>query len=350
MMEREEAGATSDARGRFTLSLPAAASSLSYRIDTPPGSSLRLAGFRSTVDDLLGIAEATGAVRMDVEMKVGDQTLAGTVSDGDGKPVKDAVVTITWGEGASPTGRGASQSLEATTDAKGVYRFEHLLPGSLRIDSVVAPRGSGLVPLPRTWRGQGGVRVPSKEATEKDFRLVAGASIRGRVIDENGKAVAGAKVSAGLAPATIEGPAVYLRSGNFSDATATDDRGRYTLEGLTPETYQVTAASPDDADFAPGAPVTGLRCETGKTLDAGDIVLVKGGVLEGRVTGADGKPVAAATVYYGSRKTATDVQGKYRFDHLPTGVDSLRVFPPEGSVWAAHTLEMVPCLSKVSLR
>jgi len=350
MRGRDETSATSDARGRLVFSLPRTAYSLSYRIETPAASRLRLAGFGSSADNFREIGDAGGPVQIDVRMKAGSERLSGKVTDAAGKPVRGAVVTMTWGETGVSTGRGASQSLTATTDARGAYRFEHLLPGDYRIDSVVPPRGTGLVPMPRMWRGHGGVRVPGKAARAKDFALKRGASIRGRVIDEDGRPIAGAEVSATRAPAAIDGPAIFGRAGNFSDTTTTDTRGRYTLEGLTPETYQVTASSPEDADFAPSTPATGLRCEIDKTVDCGDIVLVKGGVLEGHVTGADAKPVVGVKVYYGTDVTETDAGGRYRFERLRTGLGSVRVIPPDGSIWAGRTIEMVPCLAKVRLR
>ena len=349
---RLEVRATSDPRGRFRVDLPQNLYSVNYRVETPRERPLGVVAFETSHDYFSGHGDVPDTVQLALRMKVGTETLTGKVTDEAGKAVKGVVVTLsrqTVGTSRGQQGR-LRHVLSTTTNAWGTYRFARLVAGSYGIHSVVPPRGTGLVPMSATWRGHGGVRLPSKDASHKDFQLKRGCAIRGRVIDEDGKPIVGAKVSASRAPAAIDGPTVYQRTGNFSDTALTDARGTYTLEGLSPETYQVTVASPEDADFAPSTPVTGLRCTLDKPVEGDDIVLVKGGVLEGRVTGADDRPLSAVRVYYGTRETETDAKGHYRFDRLPTGLHAVRIVPPDGSRWAARTIEMVPCLSKVTLR
>ncbi|HUW55240.1 MAG TPA: carboxypeptidase-like regulatory domain-containing protein [Planctomycetota bacterium] len=344
---REEVKATSDARGHVVLVVSRSFSSVGYRVETPADSPMRLVRVLSPVSHLTSGRDVGDAVAFQVEMKAGAETLSGKVTDEADKPVKDATVTISLQGTGIRFGGQEVQYLAAPTDAKGVYRFTRLLSGSYGIHSVVPPRGTGLVPMPESWRAHGGVQVPSKQAEGLDFTLKPGCGIRGRVLDEAGKPVEGAEVSASRAAAAIDGPAVYERTGNFSDGITTDADGRYTLEGLSPETYQVSAAGPENSDLAPSHPVPGLRVEVGKTLACQDIVLVKGGTLEGKVTGADGKPVPGVRVQYGHRMTETDEAGHCRFEGLPTGTSDVWLIPPVGSIWAAQTIEGFVCMAKV---
>ena len=346
---QEEVSALSDARGRFTLTVPTPLTTGRLRVETPPTSRMRL--WSVTPPDALTRlrTQVRETVQLDVRMNTGSETLSGKVTDEADKPVKGVTVRIRHVGRTRSLAGGAlgEQYLEATTDARGVYRVRHLLVGQYSVDSVVPERGSGLVPMPKSWRGHGGVELPSKRASGLDFTLKRGCGIRGRVLDEAGKPVKGARVAAGLAPAAIDGPVIYQRLGNFKDSVETDSAGRYALEGLTPETYEVSASGPEGSDFAPSHPLAGLKLEVGKALTCQDIVLVQGGTLEGTVTGSDGKPVAGVSVQYGQRFAETDERGRYRFTALPTGTFDLTLLPPAGSKWAARTVEGVPCMAKI---
>ena len=98
---------------------------------------------------------------------------------------------------------------------------------------------------PQTW-GQGrslaGTPIglgSGQQLPAIDFALVQGATIVGRVMDEDGSPLAGADVEALVN--RFEGGADAL----FSAATAqTDDRGEFRLFGLAPGRYFVSAADP----------------------------------------------------------------------------------------------------------
>lgn len=339
--------AASDARGRFKFVLPKSFRSSGISVETPPESRMRLWSMTPPGRFLeMWTRSSDKPVTVDIRMKTGSLALSGKVATESGTPVKGAVVTIKRGAGM---GRGGGQSIDATTDAQGVYRFRYLLPGNYSVDSVIPERGSGLVPMKRSWRAHKGVRVPEVRVGRGDFILEKSCSIRGRVLDEAAKPVEGARVTASLAPAAIDGPRLYQRTGNFSDSVTTDAAGRYELEALSPETYQIMVKSPDGRDLAPSHPLTGLKLEVGRTVSCGDIVLVAGGSLEGTVRGADGKPVHGVTVKYGERSTRTDARGRYRFAGLPTGALDVKLVPPEGSAWAAQTTQRVPCMAKLRL-
>lgn len=98
---------------------------------------------------------------------------------------------------------------------------------------------------PQTWghgRSLAGTPiglVSGQQLPAIDFALVQGATIVGRVMDEDGSPLAGADVEALVN--RFEGGADAL----FSAATAqTDDRGEFRLFGLAPGRYFVSAADP----------------------------------------------------------------------------------------------------------
>jgi hypothetical protein len=83
------------------------------------------------------------------------------------------------------------------------------------------------------------VVVTAGQASRFDVALVAGRSIAGRILDEDGTPFAGAVVEA-LAP-RVEAGAETLVS---VASTQTDDRGAFRLFGLPPGQYYVSAADP----------------------------------------------------------------------------------------------------------
>ena len=144
-------------------------------------------------------------------------------------------------------------------------------------------------------------------------------AITGRVVDEGGRPVPGAEVE--IAPFRDE-----LRAERRS--TIADDEGRFVFDDLAETAYALRAAPAgyvaDDGDFRP-------------TYHPGDVAtvrVVKGGVVTGTVTDADGEPAAGAFVRaqqvhgdgdaLGSRRREywqdyADDRGVYRIFGLPAG-------------------------------
>lgn len=168
----------------------------------------------------------------------------------------------------------------------------------------------------------------------KDANPPRTGSISGHVLIEN-KAAAGVEVGA-----------FGGESSNRRIATAqtkTDSEGYYHLSGLLAANYQVTTFTPNmiAAENAPQSPA-GYGYVSSKTvlLAAGedvteiDLKLARGGVITGRVTDADDKPVVEervalgqvpepgqppARLPYQSQLSQTDDRGVYRIYGLPPG-------------------------------
>lgn len=111
-------------------------------------------------------------------------------------------------------------------------------------------------------------------------------SITGRVVGEDGQPIANATVIA------------FSRGGsraNNSSGAASDATGKFTIPNLDPGAYNVNAFAPGyvlDADFT-GDPTERNYYHVG---DSVTLRLVKGGIITGTVTNANGDPVVGARV------------------------------------------------------
>src|SRR6266536_3055310 len=126
----------------------------------------------------------------------------------------------------------------------------------------------------------------------------------------------------------------------------TDNEGRYHLSGLAAGQYQITALAPslavaDQSGYANSyyGPGKSIVLSAAETVDDVDIKLVRGSVITGRVTDADGKPVSEQRVnlqaldqsgnparqpqlYFWNYQlfmNQTDDRGIYRIYGLPAG-------------------------------
>jgi hypothetical protein len=146
-------------------------------------------------------------------------------------------------------------------------------------------------------------------------------SIRGRVVGEAGEPVPG--VSVNIAPRGY----VMMYS---PQRAFTDDEGNFQLTGLDPGLYVLNAYAPgyvtDTESWAGGRPAY-------RPGDTATLRLVKGGVITGAVTGAQGEAVVGISVrayrvrdlegrpvLSGVQQDGTDDRGVYRIYGLPPGV------------------------------
>ncbi len=108
--------------------------------------------------------------------------------------------------------------------------------------------------------------------------------------------------------------------------STTDEDGKYRITNVPPGTYEVTPASPTYVMTEVRKP---LIVGTNETVENFDIALARGGVITGKVTDAEGRPVIEATVYVSAatdeqrlpyfRNIRTDDRGVYRAYGIPPG-------------------------------
>jgi hypothetical protein len=145
--------------------------------------------------------------------------------------------------------------------------------------------------------------------------------IRGRVIDENGSGIAGARVKAS-----------FGRQGEGQPEVLTDAGGRFELKDLPPRVIPLEVSR--DGFTTRGTMATARRQVLARNDEVRDltVTLVRPGVIIGRVLGADGEPAVDASVQPMAVRTSrgarqlmpgrsgvTDDQGRFRLHSLAPG-------------------------------
>lgn len=237
-------------------------------------------------------------------------TVTGRVLDPAGTPVAGAKVVweayrtdeetlVDETAGAAPAAIG-----ETVTDAEG--RFKVVLD---KAGVEVALRI-----LPGTLAGAllGGPYDSTEDAALGDIELPAVEKLSGRVTDDAGKPVAGARVRAhGGLP--FEDGDVTL----YADATTGAD-GSFTIPNAPAGAGRVTARA---LGYSP-ATQTSFR----ERPTAARLTLKSGGSVAGTVLDPAGKPVEGAVVVSGSLATRTDASGAFRIAGVPAGAPAVEAF------------------------
>jgi len=236
-------------------------------------------------------------------------TVSGRVLDGGGKPVAGAKVTWeayrtdeetladeTRGESPAPLG-------ETTTDAEGRFRVALDKPGvevSLRV-------------LPGALPGAllEGPYDSSEDVALDDIELPAAKKVTGRVTDEAGKPVSGAKVrvSGGLALEDDD-------SRFYAEATTSTD-GSFSIGNAPEGAGSITARA---AGFTPASQL-GLQRRSSLKL-----TVKNGETVQGTVLDSGGKPAEGAIVVAESLAGKTDSSGVFRLAGVPAGSRTVEAF------------------------
>jgi hypothetical protein len=265
-----------------------------------------------------------------------------------------------------------SESVSTSTDSSGTYEFTDLPAGRY----TVSVARSGYLPLQygQTRPGEAArpVEVRDGEVIGRvDFALPRASAISGRVTDEAGEPFPGVLVWA-VQLQYFRGARrlVPVSSGGLGGGNRTDDTGQFRLLGLPPGEYYVMGTTREtwsaDEDqkevfgyastYFPGA-TTGAeaqRVKVGVGQEAAGIdfmmVPMRAASVSGSALGADGTPMAGATVSLGfeisgpsfammgmvaAAKVAAD--GTWRIRDVPPGDYQLRVTsadrdrPPESA-------------------
>ncbi len=159
-------------------------------------------------------------------------------------------------------------------------------------------------------------------------QLTLGGTLRGRVVDAQGKGVAGARVKT---QDTQYADDAFFRSLDAfpSEATVKEVRtnasGDFEISGLSAATYQVDVRHARYSQTIK----TGIVVTGDNMLELPEIQLAEGATIQGTVHGPSGKGLAGAVVQLqmdGSSgdvrfnlSVSTDPQGKYTFRHVPAG-------------------------------
>ena len=125
--------------------------------------------------------------------------------------------------------------------------------------------------------------------------------------------------------------------------STTDEEGNYRITNVPPGTYDVIPASPS---YVPTEGRKSLIVGKNETVENIDIALEQGGVITGKVTDAEGRPVIEETVYVLAvatttrlpyfRNIRTDDRGIYRAYGVPAGRYKVSAGSANSSVGSRH--------------
>ncbi len=276
------------------------------------------------------------------------RTLRVVVLDPQGKPLPDANIH----SGIWTHEKDFKSNHDYKTNADGVAQVE--LPKSYYILRLWASR-KPFVDLFAGWE-QNELASGAKLPSEYVFRMERAVTAGGRIVNEEGKPVAGAKVEVRLGndlkPDHGDGRVSY----NWALAdrnNTTDADGRWRIENVPNHPrveLRLVISHPDylsdtgrdEAQKAAGITTEMLRKGTAT------LTLKRGVIVRGRVIDPAGKPIKDALVIYGDDsyfswlpcKFPTDADGRYRLPALPPGDTNLTVI---AHGWA-------PQLRKVNLQ
>jgi hypothetical protein len=199
---------------------------------------------------------------------------------------------------------------ETATNAAGDYRFQYVTPlnmsGPFKGRDLVCVYASA--PEHETRPVYGGKRVtPTQRDFQIDILLDRGKLIQGTIVDDTGKAVAGANINI---QSGFNGDWTYFHS---LGETTSDRNGKFQIQCSTDE-RELVGKNPwlqiSKPEFG-----TGFCFEILQKGDMGNVVLPKGGEIRGKVVDASGKGVANAEVlviwWQQFLRARTDSQGDY---------------------------------------
>ncbi len=206
----------------------------------------------------------------------------------------------------------AAWVLDALTDSRGAFVLPDLQAG---LDLEISARHPGYVRSSRLVAVEAG-------ADPIVLELAPAAGLAGRVVDEAGGAIAGARVIG-----YQEGPDEQDEPASYAVSAVSDAQGHFLLAELEPGRVEVTASA---AGFLPARRSLDLDGTEASSLV--DLTLSAGGRLTGQVLAEGGEPVAGATLEVADNgtfeaqrielpvpRTVTDASGLYQLAGLRPG-------------------------------
>jgi beta-lactamase regulating signal transducer with metallopeptidase domain/protocatechuate 3,4-dioxygenase beta subunit/thiol-disulfide isomerase/thioredoxin len=263
------------------------------------------------------------------------RTMRVAVLDPHGKPLSGAKIHAgIWTEE-----KGFKANRDYETDAMGLAHVE--LPKTLTILRLWAGK-EPLVRMFANWE-QNELATIRRLPDSYTFRLEPAVSAGGRIVDEQGQPIRGARVQVMLAneprPRGGDGRVSYdVWLATQDDAARTDAEGGWRIDNVPNDPrveLRLLVTHPDhESDLMWGQAQFAAGVTTAMLLKGTARLRLKGGVIvRGRVTDPTGKPVAGALVvqgddpYFASTPSEfpTDGDGRFQLSALPQGERNLTV-------------------------
>jgi protocatechuate 3,4-dioxygenase beta subunit len=304
-----------------------------------PGSYMlhaQVQGFRQIV----GRGNRCQAGDTDVEIKMVGQALVrgNVVSAVTGAPVTEFTCKVQFVDENSTIfeDTGVNERFKGRSD--GSFELTGLDPGTY----VIQASSKDLAP---TISEPFTITTEDSQVSGIVIRISAGATLKGRVVDAEGKPVAGALVTTHdnrhVENLFHDMLGTMLSSNATKQKARTDGEGYFVLQQLAPESYQIQVAHDDFTKHSK----RNIQLGDGQELDLGDLVMTAGGTIRGTVRDEAGQALARAQIMlqnedgFTSYTARTDGQGRYTFLHVRAGsykLSATRVPPgSSGDVFTA---------------
>lgn len=247
-------------------------------------------------------------------------SVCGTVIDGaSGQPVGNFTVRMRFSYGEQQATAPVSEEVLPVVNAKGEFCIEGVAPS----DYVVEASAPGYSPsFSSTF-----TVLLGKSVKDIVVKLNRGGSITGRILDNEGKPIARARVvthdNTWTDDLFTQAIGISMPTNATTVEARTDDAGRFTCTGLTPETYQIVIT----ANGFAGTSRNNLRVGDAGVAQAGDIKLGRGGMLKGTLFDEAGAPISGGTITLKStdgvmpqeQTTKSGADGKFVFSNRHPG-------------------------------
>lgn len=245
------------------------------------------------------IGESGGDVTQDFEL-ISAGVVTGIVKDPNGEPIAGASMRIragptegggrnrNWGRNMARQVLTSGATPADRTDDDGTFRLSGIGTDTMWV--VYAESDEYISGESKPFK------LAAGDVKEIEITMMAGGSLRGTVVDDQGQRLAGARVQVGRLPDDMLGRTRMngweARRALGSEVYTTDEEGRFFAPNLKPG-RQLVRASKDGfvTHFK-----RNITIEDGQAFENYTVALSRGEVLEGVVRGADGKPIRRAAV------------------------------------------------------
>ena len=211
-------------------------------------------------------------------------SVAGTVVDHDAHPVEGVTIRFEIIQNKKRPGDQSRRMLDrtVTTDAAGKWRFDSVsTPLAVRLEF----NHPDFTPFTNGFNRAGSRMENGRELLEVATTLERGITVTGKVTDETGNPIGGARIRT-------------LSSQRISRAVITDDDGLYKLPGCSPQLSRIVVTAKDRA-----MDMKDVRVEAG--MSPLDFVMHTGGKIRIRVLDDASNPIPKAHVVFRLWRGAT---------------------------------------------
>ncbi len=240
--------------------------------------------------------------------------VAGKVLSPEGRPVPETEVAVVE---ASENGFPSFSPLRATTDGDGQYRIEGIPPGKHTLEAHAegyrrAVRDVELTPA----------------AAAVDFALERGLEASGRVVDDAGNPVPGARLLLVAGQNAFDSP-----------RTVSGADGTFRFSGLQDGTYRLAALKDGYTSDRKGTTVT----LAGAPVSGLEVKLSGGGTITGRLTGVELSQLSQVRVSTNRAELGrVDSEGVYQILHVPPGEWTVTAVVPDTPLHAEGHVTLEP--------